>query len=364
MIKNNTLKTKKRTNRSKTKKRTNRLKTKKRTNTLKNKQCKARLSKYMKMKGGENNVIESNDIKYVNTINSADIYRINVTGCYKYITLNNNYNYITAKYKDIYYIYIIPEPPNPKPIPNNFKIYNDLIDHITNTESKKIKRSILNNYNSYFTVIDDIDCVNNDEQIADARKTLNELNVLLKQNCPKLNVQLEYLHNFQPPYKRIATYSNNPNYLILALCNENRCISSVEILLNDLDNIEINLRTDNLYEGKKYSKLLCSIIIIIANLLKKNIKNIEAFAINTKSAWLLIHYFHSTIPTNYDSNLLFYKYLKDNNMTINDITIDVIEDYKTYIHNFELYLSIPIDDSHIKNAKDQYNEIIKEISCE
>ena len=354
------------TNKLKTKKITNKLKTKKiKTKKIKTKQCKARLSKskYIKMKGGENNVIKisNNDIYYVNTINGEDIYRINVNGCYKYITLDNNYTYIIAKYRDIYYIYTNPN----IPIPNNFEIDNNLIDYIKNTKSKNIKRSyILNNFNSYFTVIDDIYCVNNDEQIAHARNTLINLNELLQEKCPNLNLQLEYLHNFQPPYKRIATYSNNPNYLILALCNENKCISSIEILLNEyVDNIEINLRTDSIYEGKKYSKLLCSVIIIIANLLKKNIKNIEAFAINTKSAWLLIHYFNSAIPTNYDSNLLFYKYLEDNNMSINNISFHDIENYKTYIHNFELYLSIPINDININNAMQQYNQIIEEISC-
>jgi len=351
MIKNNKLKTKKRSNT---------LKTKKRTNTLKNKQCKARLSKYMKMKGGENNDIQiSNDIYDVNTINGEDIYRINVKGCYKYITLDNNYTYIIAKYRDIYYIYTNPN----IPIPNNFEIDNNLIEYIKNTKSKNIKRSyILNNFNSYFTVIDDMYCVNNDEQIADARNTLINLNKILQQKCPNLNLQLEYLHNFQPPYKRIATYSNNPNYLILALCNENKCISSVEILLNDLDNIEINLRTDSDYEGKKYSKLLCSIIIIIANLLKKNIKNIKAFAINPTSAWLLIRYFNSTIPI--DDNLSFYNYLENNKIDINKITVDTIKDYEIYTdNNFELYLSIPINDININNATQQYNEIMKEISC-
>jgi hypothetical protein len=360
MIKNNKLKTKKRTNTLKTKKRTNTLKTKKRTNTLKNKQCKARLSKYMKMKGGENNVIKisNNDIYYVNTINGEDIYRINVNGCYKYITLDNDYTYIVAKYKDIYYIYTKPKPN----IPNNFEIDNNLIEYIKNTKSKNIKRKDILNYNSYFTVIEDSYCVNNDEQIANARNTLINLNKLLQQKCPNLQLQLEYLHNFQPPYKRIATYSNNPNYLILALCNENKCISSIEILLNDIDNIEINLRTDSAYEGKKYSKLLCSVIIIIANLLKKNIKNIEAFAINPKSAWLLIHYFHSTIPI--DDNLSFYNYLDDNNTDINKITINTIKDYERYTDDNKLYLSIPINDININNAKYQYNEIMKEISCE
>ena len=100
---------------------------------------------------------------------------------------------------------------------------------------------------------------------------LDELNRELKKKCPDLHLKLAPHYDYLEPLKRygqlghICIGCQYYNTLILALCNKEKCISSIELLMVQDGEIMINSKTDDDQEGKKYNKLLRAVLAMAAH---------------------------------------------------------------------------------------------------
>ena len=88
-----------------------------------------------------------------------------------------------------------------------------------------------------------------------AQDVLVELNQELRTLCPNLHLKLAPYYDFSEPLKRYGEHGHvcvgcqYYNTLILALCTDERCISSIELILQHHGEILINSKTDEDQEG-------------------------------------------------------------------------------------------------------------------
>ena len=324
--------------------------------------------RYKKIKGGQNKIIKLTDenFKFVKKINEHNIYFITIDDlCTIFISIPEKYDYILIKYlenddKFTFYIY---KNPNSSINNNDFEIF---LQH-TELPIMTIRKIFVNKIDIIPIIKKKSDCK---IEIINAQNELINLNSSLQQKCNNLNLKLDYLHNFDDNYTKIETFSNGYKYLLLALCNNNinKCISTIEIILNTEKNIiTFNSKTDKDYEGKKYNKLLRSIIIIISRLLMTNVEIIKSDAINPISAWLLLNYFNAVIPTpqEEETNTDFFDFFRNKSINISDINFETLNEFAKNMNNdFELVLHIPINNKNIKNAEEKFTQILKEIKCQ
>jgi hypothetical protein len=150
---------------------------------------------------------------------------------------------------------------------------------------------------------------------------LNELNALLKRECPTLELSLQLGKKENGHY--YTNFEGINNTPILCLNNETECISSI-ILFHDTtsywtqpDEVVFQLLsfTKKQEEGKKYNKLLRSVAIYIGNFITINgvpIKYYLSYAENPISAHLLTDYYSTEFPRN--SNFYEYKNEEENKL--------------------------------------------------
>jgi hypothetical protein len=251
-------------------------------------------------------------------------------------------------------------------IDNNINIVNDYIifDRVKNIidSNKSLSSTGLNNFFTknvnditFIYLKNNLGCFNTDLDII--QNKLDELNLLLKNKCPNLELKLDNYYNLSG---KISSFSEIDS-LILCLYYNNDCISSIIFEYKGNNAIVIDSITNILFEGKKYNKLLRSIIIIVANLLicnKENIYKILSVAINPISAWLLI--------SNFDTNLIFYneeefkdfliqEKLKNEHISDKDLIFLAYEN----IPNFSLRIEIEINKINIDKAEKLFLSLIK-----
>jgi len=136
--------------------------------------------------------------------------------------------------------------------------------------------------------------------IEGARKKVNDLNRRL--NCNDFKIELNYVYELANG-SEVNVFSSNYNSKSLLLCvfNNKKCVSSLNIKMNDnTNNISYDSFTKTEFENKKFNKLLTAVLILIAKDLKGTFKNIVATAENTTSAYLAIKYFNAKPMFNKD----------------------------------------------------------------
>ena len=208
---------------------------------------------------------------------------------------------------------------------------------------------------------------------------INDLNNIYENDKNKygFKIVLDYRKNI--PNIPIEQYqSNNPNDLLLVLCNSFTLnpIAYVHITLHcDAVNfepisIEIEcIKTIDLYRNLGKCKLLLSILILLSRLLNPNINMIHLDSINYKLSYLCIFEFDA-IP-----QVIYYKSIENdfssdikNEKKCNEFKDEVAEmknkskeeKYK-YIENFDaqfgndLFLIIDIDDSLLVKISHEIN---------
>jgi hypothetical protein len=197
-----------------------------------------------------------------------------------------------------------------------------------------------------------------------AQEKIKELNIELRKKCPDLFLKIAPYYDFlQPMYRYgylidIAVSGRNYETLILALCNEKECISTIEILINSSSGeISINSKTDPKHEGNKYNKLLRCVLIIVA-LEIKGFDSLQSASFNPISAWLLQKYSNASIKPG-DK---FEEYLKNENVSLGDIDQSFIKNY--YKGNKKIDLIIPINEKNALKSQTEFQKIIaSEIRC-
>ena len=197
-----------------------------------------------------------------------------------------------------------------------------------------------------------------------AQRKFEELNVELSKKCPQLKMKLAPFYEYAEPMYRYGEHAHVClgcgfyENIILALCKDIECISTIELLIEPNRTIRINSKTDNKQEGKKYNKLLRTVLSIVAPEIEV-IDNIRSIATNPVSAWLLIKYSNAIIEPGHP----FEKYLKDNDKTIENVDKEMINRY--YENNGgPINLIVPITAENALKSKNDFEKIISsEIRC-
>jgi hypothetical protein len=205
-----------------------------------------------------------------------------------------------------------------------------------------------------------------DMDLRPAQSELNKLNSVLESKCPHLTLKLKPFHEFN---ESVIRYNESGHVcigckfyetLILALCTkpDEKCVSTIELLISPTGEVLINSKTDTAEEGKKYNKVLRSILFIIASKISAA-RYIKSIAINPVSAWLLLKYSNAIVESGDD----FEKFLEDNNHTLEHINQDIIKEYYTE-KNRKINLIVQFSEVLSKKSREEFDEIIKEqIKC-
>jgi hypothetical protein len=200
-----------------------------------------------------------------------------------------------------------------------------------------------------------------DIDLMGAQRVLSILNRELSMKCPNLILKLAPFYEYLEPVDR---YGENNHLcasgrfyetIILSLCKDGRCVSTIELTINNDTTITINSKTTKEEEGKKYNKMLRSILIIIATKIP-HIQSIRSVAINKISTWLLIKYSKAFVePGN-----PFETYLIDNKKNIESLTQDDISQYYEIKHD-PVVLIVPLSEETIDNAYREFKKLTANI---
>jgi hypothetical protein len=158
-------------------------------------------------------------------------------------------------------------------------------------------------------------------------------------------------------YGDVTVSGRHYETLILALCNEKECISTIEIIIQSTGEISINSKTDPNEEGKKYNKLLRCVLIMVG-LEIKGFDGLNSSSLNPISAWLLQKYSNASVKTGDP----FEEYLKKEKRSIENIDQEFIKGY--YKDNKKIDLIIPINKENAIKSQAEFKKIIdSEIKC-
>ena len=303
-------------------------------------------------------------ITYLHDFIKKKVYRVEYelsdgSRCVNYI--DNGSNHVVFQNKDGQYVmFHLENKPDPK-----------IIEKCSAALAKK-KQSLKNTDLMKDTIllarcIPDVD-------FSDAQDVLRELNKKLVTKCPGLHLKLAPFHEFEEPMSRYNEHGHvcvGCNYyetLILALCNSKKCISTIELIPapgSRSGEILINSKTDSESEGKKYNKMLRAVMSMVLEKIP-GVNYIKSTALNPISTWLLIKYSKATI----ESGDPFETYLNKHNVTLANVTQDIIKEYySSGSPGKKVYLIVHLNRSNSDNAKAEFDALVagtnpdSEIKC-
>jgi hypothetical protein len=324
------------------------------------------------MYGGEDvsiKIIPDENVKYIKKLNDKNIYKIKIEECYYYFSFSedDSKKYILLHNSNInnkaFYFFKMPDAIkdyhlNSKKLDIEYFINTKMV--VNNDLPKFLKNIYSNIKHRYFY---DKNCISlsSIEKLESAKKELAKLNETIKQKCPEMKLELDYLFNINNE-KVSVLFSNDINSLVLCLCNDKiGCISCIQYELNTDNNIVISSKTDEEYEGKKYNSLVRSAIIIISKYIFPTAEKIISYAINPISVWVLLKNFNAIIPSTLNNEDII-DYFNENNISINEINFDNIKNFYDMDKEYEsaVELEINLTPDNINNARNIFNKIINE----
>jgi hypothetical protein len=300
------------------------------------------------------------DLQQINIVNKNTIYSITIDECIYYF-FGQNKKYLLVLINHEYYILKLHESYDDIDMTLLEGIEQKL--PVTNErEEMELRKHLRRTDILYFRY----DVCHKSLDLRRAQAKVLELTRILQTKCPNLSLHLDYIYNMHPPNNMFAIWGTifpNPYLLVLCLYNEHGCISSISIKL-ERDTINIDSVTDSNFEGKKYNKLLRSVVILISVLLPLHISRIISLAINPISAYLLITYFGGIIPPPaiVPDNIEFFTFLQESHITITPET-DYKELFEKYKKDFGLIVYIEPTTKNIENAERKFHAILDEIKC-
>ena len=125
--------------------------------------------------------------------------------------------------------------------------------------------------------------------------------------------------------------------------------------INLPNSLEISSETHPNLQGRKFNKLLRSVLILIASLItiddKINIQTILSESINPISSWLLVKYYNAKIV-----DKAFNDYLNSINTQPSDITYDMINNYMS--NGARVKTIIELNEPVQRNAMNEFTNIL------
>lgn len=292
------------------------------------------------------------EIQEVTTVNNKKIYKINLYGCLNYISVDEYVVYISIKNADTIHIFNLKDDGF---FPDDLK--KQIKDNINNIKTLVLsspKRVVRYIHRLITDKIDNLKAVyyytcSKVINLDAAKEYVNILNEELNRTCPNFRINLDYIFNL-PAHSIINTYDNllsgGESALLLCLFHNNQCVSSLTLRIGT--NISMDSKTNPIYEGRKFNKLLRAVLIIIAKLIDKNIHYVLSDAINPISAYLMINSFNAT-ATN------------ENN---EKITKSKFEDIETEFKTSKfLFLEVQLTDENIQKARQVFDKTVANINC-
>jgi len=168
---------------------------------------------------------------------------------------------------------------------------------------------------------------------------LDELNLLLQKKEPHLSLKLNKTYLLPG---NITSYFQEPNMVLLCLYYNDDCVSSIGLQFKKNNIIEISSRTLKSMEGRKYNKLLRSIILIISTIILCNQQKIEyiySAAENPISVWLLISNFNCIVTDEIKGFVKVETSSEDNPYTQKELSDDFKEGFME-----EIEILVPINE--------------------
>jgi|LauGreDrversion2_6_1035139.scaffolds.fasta_scaffold02283_1 hypothetical protein len=190
--------------------------------------------------------------------------------------------------------------------------------------------------------------------LTNAKKHVAHLNEIMQPHCPGFHLMIDYITSF-PENSTVALYDDldtnvylQPS-IVLCLFTGNHCVSSITMNI-DADELSIDSKSDDQYEGRKFNKLLRAVAIIISKSISESVRVVESFAINWISAFLMIKYFNA-VPVKQGVNIT-----KD--------TENLREVIKTYFdNNVSMAIRVELNEANIANATAVFHETIQIMDC-
>ena len=218
------------------------------------------------------------------------------------------------------------------------------------------KRLLRNHNIEIITIKDKIGCYYFKRNRIESK--IKELNNKLENICSELYLQIDNREVLNGTIPRFSY--NSKEALLLCLYNKSigHCVSSIELKYEGNGEMSIDSKTHKSYTGKKYNKLLRSVIIIISSLIichENKIKIISSEAINPISAWLLIGYFDTTYKS--DPPELFNEYERKIDSTSPKSLKDKLFGFYNKYNNDGLLIKVELNDKNIKKANDLFNNL-------
>jgi hypothetical protein len=218
-----------------------------------------------------------------------------------------------------------------------------------------------------------------DLDLREVQSELDKLNKMLHKSCPHLTIRFAPFYEFLIPMARYGEHGevcigcNFYDTMILGLCSEEACISTIEVKIAPDGEVVINSKTDPAFEGNKYNKMMRLVLFIIAKKIQGLI-HVKSVAINPISVKLLIHDSDALLKPDDKDNDLFKEYLKTNRLADSkgnpkrDIPMEDIERFYS-APGKKVNLIIPITESIAKSSYDKFvalmneSDIYKKVKC-
>ena len=289
---------------------------------------------------------------------------------YKHI--NNIYNYCYAYHNNI--AYFINQNNVKSQIPNS-KLNIDNLFLLMNTYDKdKLLRHTqrLNQNNIFICKINKIEI-----DLTRIHQYIEELNKILYLRCMnKYKIDINYAYKMN----NVLFYSQEePSSLIMCVRIGEECVSSIELVLEDNEDLTYNIKIDSQtlkeYEGNKFNQILRLIIMIISQFFPIRISHIHSQAVNPISAYLMIKLFRNN---EFDETFTQYIIKRD----IGEINYDVIDKYinsANYMQtdtesddedtdnedtDNEINIFSPANEINIRESYTKLYDLIKNLPCE
>lgn len=214
--------------------------------------------------------------------------------------LKQNYYYVSYNIGEVNEVFVLN---NDYELEKNKDIIMDLKKKVIKSNTYLKRNKII-----YLNLSDIKVCLN--PNLTKMNKELEGINKRLNKKCSELSIKFE---DYKPiKVSNIKTSRVIDDVYLLCMYYKKKCISYIELYYDNIQGVlEFRSYTEKKYGGKKYNKLLRSLIIILTALIvcKKNkIKLLYSQAINPISAWLLINNFDTIL---YLKNKNIVKVLKN-----------------------------------------------------
>jgi hypothetical protein len=148
----------------------------------------------------------------------------------------------------------------------------------------------------------------------------------------------------------VSAYRFNSTTLLLSIRTSDNCVSSL-VIKYDNNEIYIDSKTKEEYEGNKLNKLLRAVVIIIAKLLYPSSQYLTSVAVNPISSHLMIKHFNA-------------QPFDDNNKPLT-IRFTNFDEMKTYFDRTDgIITKVELNDENIELAETVFTTVTHEIKCE